>query len=217
MTTDLSQHLSQMPADELRPIVSQILDTEASPIAPGRSAEIGRSAGTATAGLFILAGSASTASGVGLVCSGQGLGSAETQLRQVRCRCRGARAGRLSLRRLTSKRMASVTPAASQSVRGKICTSSGWRICRMLHNRLGSLSTLSKLRRHAGQFNGRWSGPALPDWEWLSPVTLRTHYLTPRHTRIFATLPAMQRDPVVGRALPTDVIRDLVAALARQQ
>ena len=51
MTSDLSHHLSHMSEDELRSIVNQVLDTEASPIAPWSVTEIGRSAGTATAGL----------------------------------------------------------------------------------------------------------------------------------------------------------------------
>src|SRR4051812_34466994 len=63
MTLDLLEYLSNMSLDELHPIACQVLGTEAVPVAPLSVVKIGRSGGTATAGIFRVTSRGQTSAG----------------------------------------------------------------------------------------------------------------------------------------------------------
>ena len=211
MTTDLIQHLIDMPTDELQPILHQVLDTEASPAGPWSATEIGRSVGMATAGIYRIAGSASTSAGV------QPWSVVVKVLGPPRIPNREFDAA--AAHRELAVYRSGVFASQQSRVRSPRCFAiEAWNDLHFIW--LEDLSAAPQppwspeyfiqTAHHIGQFNGNWSEATLPDWTWLSPDDLRTKYQSPKHAKLFARLSALQKDPVVGRALPPDVAQNLL-------
>lgn len=211
MSTDLRSKLSQMTADGLKPMLLQLIGTEASPVDGWTVTEIGRSAGTSTAGIFRLAGAAMRADGVlpwSVVV--KVLGAPRLEGREYDPT--GA------LRELAFYR-SGASAIQGDRVRAARCYAmEAWADLHFLW--LEDLSAAPQppwlpeyfiqAAQHVGQFNGRWAEPALPDWPWLNPNGLREKYRAPNHARAFERLPALAQIPVAGRTLPADIVQGLL-------
>ncbi len=211
MSTGPLQQLTQMSAEQLKPILQQLLGTEASPVAGWTVTEIGRSAGTSTAGIFRLAGTATTAvdlrpwSVVVKV-----LGSPRFEGREHDPT--GA------LRELAFYR-AGAGAIQGDSVRSARCYAiEMWADLHFIW--LEDLSAAPQppwlpeqfiqAAQNVGQFNAHWAEPALPDWPWLNQNGLREKYRAPNIAQAFERLPALAQVPVAGRTLPADIVQGLL-------
>ena len=210
MTIDVSQKLRQMSPDALRPILSQALDREANPVGPWSVTSIGRSVGTATAGIYRIDGSASTSVGL------QPWSVVVKVLGPPRIPNREFDAG--AAQRELEVYRSGVFASQPSRIRSPRCFAiEVWDDLHYIW--LEDLSAAPQVpwlpeyfiqaAHHIGQFNGHWSGAALPDWAWLSPGDLRVKYRSPMHAKVFARLSDLQADTVVGRALPPDVVQNL--------
>ncbi|MEZ4733925.1 MAG: phosphotransferase [Caldilineaceae bacterium] len=211
MQTDPLSKLHNLSADELKAILVQLLGAEAFPVEGWTVTEIGRSAGTSTAGIFRLAGAATTADGV-LPWSTvvKVLGPPRLEGREYDPM--GA------LRELAFYR-ASASAIQRDRVRSPRCYAiEEWDNLHFIW--LEDLSAAPQppwlpkhfiqAAQHVGQFNWRWAEPALPDWPWLNPNGLREKYRAPNHARAFAQLSALAQVPIAGRTLPTDIVQGLL-------
>ena len=194
MTTDLIQHFIDMPTEELQPILYQVLDTEASPAGPWSVTEIGRSVGMATAGIYRIAGSASTSAGV------QPWSVVVKVLGPPRIPNREFDAA--AAHRELAVYRSGVFASQQSRVRSPHCFAiEAWNDLHFIW--LEDLSAAPQppwppeyfiqTAHHIGQFNGNWSEATLPDWTWLSPDDLRTKYQSPKHAKVFARLSALQK------------------------
>lgn len=212
MHTTLLSKLHNLSANELKPVLLQLLGTEASPVDGWTVTEIGRSAGTSTAGIFRLAGAATTADGL-LPWSTvvKVLGPPRFEGREYDPT--GA------LRELAFYR-AGASAIQGDRVRSPRCYAiEEWDNLDFIW--LEDLSAspqppwlpehFIQAAQHVGQFNGRWAEPALPEWPWLNPNGLREKYRAPNIAQAFERLPALARVPVAGRTLPADVVQGLLA------
>jgi hypothetical protein len=210
MTLDLVHYLTNMALDELRPIVCQVLGTEAVPIAPLSAVKIGRSVGTATAGIYRIAGEANTStdtrpwSAVAKV-----LGAAEI----------GGQMDRVAAGRELAVYHSGVFAAQQGGVRSPLC----YAIQERDELHFIWLEDLSgapqapwipayfiQTAHHFGKFNAHWPEQELPDWEWLSRDTLRQMYDLPDQHKSFQRLFELQKHPLVERAVPPDVFQGLL-------
>ena len=211
MTTDLFQYLSNMPTDELRPIVDQILGTEASVVGSWSVTEVGRSAGMATAGIFRITGTASTSAGV------------RTWSAVVKVlgppRLKGREFDPTGAQRELEFYRSGAVAIQGNRVRSPRCYAiEAWNDLHLIW--LEDLSAAPQppwfpeyfiqAAQHVGQFNGHWTEAALPDWAWLNPNDLREKYRAPNHARAFEQLPALAQVPVAGRTLPSDIVQGLL-------
>jgi hypothetical protein len=210
MTFDSLQYLTNIPVDEVRPIVCQALGTEAVPITPLSVVKIGRSAGTATVGIYRVAGEANTSTGTrpwSAVVKVLGAGEIGGQMDRV-----------VAERELAVYR-AGVFAVPQGGVRSPLCYVVQER--NELH--FIWMEDLSgapqapwipeyfiQTAYHFGKFNAHWPEQDLPDWEWLSRDTLRQQYDAPEDHESFQRLSELQKHPLVGRALPPDVLQGLL-------
>lgn len=196
---------------ELKPMLVQLLGAEASPVEGWTVTEIGRSAGTSTAGIFRVAGTATTSDSVlpwSVVV--KVLGPPRLEGREYDLT--GSR------RELAFYRVGASAIQGDRVRSGRCYAIEEWENLYFLW--LEDLSAAPQspwlpeyfiqAAQHVGQFNGRWAEPALPDWPWLNPSGLREKYRAPNHVRAFARLPALAQVPVVGRTLPADVVQGLL-------
>ena len=212
MPTNLLAKLQHLSIAELKPILAQLLGPEASPVDGWTVTEIGRSHGPSTAGIFRITGAASAVGGVqpwSVVV--KVLGPPRLEGREYDPT--GA------LRELTFYR-SGASAIQGDRVRAPRCYAiEEWDNLHWIW--LEDLSAAPQppwlpeqylqAAQHAGQFNGHWSGSALPDWPWLNPNGLREKYRAPNIARAFERLPGLASLPVAGRTLPPDVVQGLTA------
>lgn len=210
MATDSLSKFSQMSADDLRPILRQVLDTDADPLDGWTATEIGRSAGTSTAGIYRVTGNALSA-------AGERSWSAIVKVigpPRIPDREFDWASGQRELAVYQSGLFAS----AQSRVRSPRCYAlEPWQDLYFIW--LEDLSTAPyppwlpeyfvHTAQDVGQFNGQWSGAFLPEWTWLNPAGLRSKYRNSRHADMFSRLPAFQEDTLARRALPPDVFAQL--------
>jgi hypothetical protein len=212
MSTDLLAKLRQLSAEELKPMLAQLLGAEASPVDGWTVTEIGRSHGPSTAGIFRITGVASAAGGVRLwAVVVKVLGPPRFEGREY------DPAG--AQRELAFYR-AGASAIQGDRVRSPHCYAiKEWENLHCIW--LEDLSCAPQppwlpehylqAAQHIGQFNGRWAEPGLPDWPWLNPDGLREKYRAPHHAQAFERLSALAHVPVAGRTLPADVVQGLTA------
>lgn len=212
MPADPLSKLRELSADELKPILAQLLGAEASPVPGWTVTEIGRSAGTSTAGIFRMAGAASTGGGsLPWSVVVKVLGPPRLEGREYDPT--GAQ------RELAFYRSAA-SAIQGDRVRSARCYAiEEWDNLHFLW--LEDLSAAPQppwlpeyfvqAAQNVGQFNGRWAKPSLPDWPWLNPNGLREKYRAAHNAQAFERLPALANVPVAGRTLPADVVQGLMA------
>ena len=210
MTTDPRAKFSQMSTDDLRPILRQVLDTDADPLDGWAATEIGRSVGTSTAGIYRIAGNALTA-------AGEQPWSAVVKVIGPP-RIQGREFDWVSGQRELAVYQSGIFASAQSQVRSPRCYAlETWQDLHFIW--LEDLSAAPHppwLPEHfvhtaqdVGQFNGQWSGASLPEWAWLNPAGLRGKYRNQRHTDVFSRLSVIQEDALGRLALPADVFAQL--------
>ncbi|MFZ1753833.1 MAG: phosphotransferase [Caldilineaceae bacterium] len=212
MPVDPLSKLRQLSADELKPILAQLLGTGASPVDGWTVTEIGRSHGPSTAGIFCITGAASVAGGVrswSVVVKVLGPPRFE-----------GRKYDPTSVLRELAFYRSGASAIQEDRVRSPRCYAiEEWDHlhCIWLEDLSAALQPpwqpehYLQAAQHAGQFNGHWAEPALPDWPWLNPNGLREKYRAAHNAQAFGQLPVLARISVAGRTLPTDVVQGLTA------
>jgi hypothetical protein len=210
MATDPRSKFSQMSTGDLRPILRQVLDTDADPLHGWTATEIGRSAGTSTAGIYRIAGNALTA-------AGEQPWSAVVKVIGPP-RISGREFDWASGQRELAVYQSGLFASAQSRVRSARCYAlETWQDLHFIW--LEDLSAaphppwLPEYFVHTaqdfGQFNGQWSGSSLPEWTWLNPAGLRSKYRNPGHADVFSRLSVLQEDALGRLALPADVFAQL--------
>lgn len=211
MQNDVVAQITAQDHDELRPIVSQIVADEATPIGPVTATKIGRSAGHATAGIFHVMGVARTRSGErtwSAVVKALGAPdhlspvSEEDPYRELEVYrsgifadvCGGVRAARcyaiqprdtLQLLWLEDLSGAPQPPWDSGQFPETAC--------------------------HLGQFNGYWPEQVLPQWDWLSRRGFRSAFTGNKlFQETFERFPAQQENPWMRRFAPPPAAQALM-------
>ncbi len=200
MPADPIARLRSMPADDLRPILLQLLETEADAVDDCMVTEIGRSVGPSTTGIYRVTGHALTSTG------------ARPWSAVVKVlgppRMPGREFDAAGARRELEVYRSGLVEFPHSRVRPPHCYAlQRWNDLDFIW--LEDLSAAPHApwlpeyfihtAQHFGQFNGHWSGSALPNWAWLNPDGLRGKYRSARHAQVFARLAALQSDPEGGR------------------
>lgn len=203
MSEDVAAQITAQSHEDLTPIVRQILGEDATPSDDLIATKFGRSAGTATAGIFRVAGSAQTKSAErpwsAVV---KALGVAEFQRTGVEDD---------PYRELEVYRSGVFTDLCG-GVRTPYCYA-----IQSLENLdllwLEDLSTAPQppwtddqfiaAARHFGQFNAHWPAQALPDWPWLTQHGFRAGFTgKPRTQQLFDRLPDKRDVPLIQSFAP---------------
>lgn len=198
MPQDLIAQITTQSHAELKSIVRQIAGADAVPIGDLTAAKIGRSAGHATAGIFLVTGRARTQSGE-VIWSAvvKALGKPEN-------RSPGMEYG--ALRELDVYRS-----EAFAEVCGGVRAAHWYAIQPRDDVQLLWLEDLSAApqppwetshflatARDLGRFNAHWPEDALPQWEWLEQDRLRADFThNPHFQRAFDRLPENRSHPLM--------------------
>ena len=210
MPQDILSYLTGLSVDELCPIVHQILDPNASPIGAVSVAKIGRSAGTATAGIFHVSGRAATVDGDHPWSSVvKVIGDAET---------RATKKDSVAAERELAVYRSGVFASQQHQVRSLMCYAiQEWNEMQFvwLEDMSGAPQPpwipeyYLQAARHFGQFNARWPESALPEWVWLNKRGLREKYFSADLQAVIGRLSEFEKHPLARRALTSDVVRGL--------
>ena len=211
MPSDVAAQITSQSQPDLKPIVGQILADEVISIGEVTATKIGRSAGTATAGVFRVTGQASTQNeDTEWSAVVKALGEPEIK-REYR--------EEDPLRELEVYR-SGVFAEGCGGVRSARC----YAIQTRDDLQLLWLEDLSdapqppweadhflNTARHLGQFNGHWPEQALPQWDWLNQVDFRTKLTGHTHLQaVFERFSTLQDHPLMQAFAPPSAVSEFM-------
>jgi hypothetical protein len=199
MTKDVVAAITNQSPADLTAIVRQILDEDATPIGDLTAIEIGRSAGTATAGIYHVTGRAETDAGeAGWSAVVKALGTPKIEA-----------AGRQEYD--AYREIEVYGSGVFADVHGGLRAAHCYAIQDRGDLLLLWMEDLSHApqapwqpkhfiatARNLGQFNAYWPEDALPEWEWMSRTGFRGSFTgAPAYQDLFASLGDYASDPLM--------------------
>ena len=200
-----ANQIFDLPPDELRPIASQVLATEAIPFGKLSVEKIGHSAGQATVGIYRVVGQAKTAAGEQSWCAvAKVLGPPAVELPGMT----------IEAQREVEVYHSGVFAKLRGGIRAARCY--GIQVRNDLQ--LMWLEDLSQEPQsswppeqfietayHLGQFNAYWPEAELPQWAWLNHKTFGKFFMRQPFQGALERLPELQSHPLITQVAPPDV------------